>query len=146
MQSSHPLGWTLYSPASPNGNEAPAWGESLEVRDHEKTSSGFHQDGWLLPEATTQGWQFGVSQTQISSGRLHAFVRLPSGEEASLLWDRSAHGIKRLEIPAEPGYLGAFLINFTSEPTSRATLVAALVEILPQLQNAIHGCSGATDA
>ena len=146
MEPSQPHGWTLYSPAAPSGNEAPAWGSSLEVREEDQTAEGFHQGGWLLPESTVDGWKFGVSQARLGSGRLHAFVRLPSGQEASLLWDRTSQRIAKLEVPIEPGYLGAFTINFPSEPTTRSTLVAALVELLPQIQNAITSLSGATDA
>ncbi len=146
MQPSQPHGWTLYSPTAPTNVESPVWGESLKLRAEEVTSEGFHQGGWLLPEAAVDGWQFGVSQSRISSGRLHAFVRLPSGEEASLIWDRTASCIKQLEVPAGPGYCGALLLNFTSEPTSRPTLVAALIEALPQIQNALTGQRRATDA
>jgi hypothetical protein len=146
MHPSQPHGWTLYSPAAPSDVETPVWGESLDLRAEEVTSDGFHQGGWLLPEAAVDGWQFGVSQSRIGSGRLHAFVRLPSGEEASLIWDRTSSRIKKVEVPEEPGYCGALLLNFTTEPTSRPTLVAALIEALPQIQNALASKSGATDA
>ena len=143
---SQPRSWTLYSPTTPTDIEAPVWGESLELRAEELASEGFHQGGWLLPEAAVDGWQFGVSQSRISPGRLHAFVRLPTGEEASLIWDRSASCIKQLEVPAEPGYCGALLISFSSEPTSRPTLVAALIETLPQIQYALTRQRRTTDA
>lgn len=130
-------GWILYSPALPAGVDPPVWGASLGVGDAEANTDGFHEGGWFLPEAASDGWSFGVSQSRLSNGAVHAFLRLPSQEEVSVLCDPHSSRTERLPVPLEPGYLGAYRVVLNPPPKTREGLVAGLLALLPELRAAI---------
>ena len=116
--------WKLYSPDLPAGTPIPEFGEALVTAADPMVLSGHHADGYLLPEACFKGWQFGVLQERLLPSGLQAFVRLPSGDECSLVWDRHGPVLERLQnIKAEPGYLGAFRVRLQPSIGSRSALV-----------------------
>ncbi len=75
-------------------------------------------------------------QDRLVPSGLMAFVKLPSGDEATLLWDEHSPDFARVEtIAIEAGYLGAFRVSLGSkEIESRKTLVERLEALLPSLK------------
>ena len=138
-------GWTLYSPSVPSEIEAPIWGEAIGFALSDQSTDGFHEGGWFLPEACHHEWRFGVSQDRLCNGRVHAFLRAPSAEELSVVLDHPAVGVQRLNVPSEPGYLGAVLVGVAQSLSSREALVNSLLLCLPDLQALIRG-TARTDA
>lgn len=139
-------GWILYSPSAPTEIEAPTWGEDLCLSQDDLSVDGFHQGGWFLPEAQRDGWRFGVSQERLSNGRVHAFLRTPAGEELSVVLDHRESGARKLNVPQEPGYLGAALVGVAGTIASRSALVQALLSGLPGLKLLLSGEPPSKDA
>jgi hypothetical protein len=75
-------------------------------------------------------------QERLVPSGLIAFVRLPSGDEATLVWDNHVNAIERVETVArEAGYLGAFRVCLGSTAVgSRAALVEQFQALLPSLK------------
>ncbi|MDR7152696.1 hypothetical protein J2W49_004674 [Hydrogenophaga palleronii] len=114
----------------------PLLGAPLTKDDDPLVETGHHADGRLLPEARFGDWQFGVLQDRLVPSGLMAFVKLPSGDEATLLWDESSPEFVRVEkIASEAGYLGAFRVGLGfKDIESRAGLVQQLEALLPLLK------------
>lgn len=114
----------------------PLLGVPLTKEDDPVVQAGHHAEGRLLPEARFGDWQFGVLQDRLVPSGLMAFVKLPSGDEATLLWDERSPEFARVEtIASEAGYLGAFRVNLGSkEIESRKALVEQLEALLPLLK------------
>ena len=128
--------WTLYGPCVPPGMSPPLLGVPLTKDDDPVVQTGPHADGRFLPEARFGGRQFGVFQDRLVLSGLIAFVKLPSGDEATLLWDKHSSDFARVEtIAIKAGYLGAFRVSLGSkEIESRKTLVERLEALLPSLK------------
>jgi len=118
--------WVLYSPGAPESASTEASiGTSIDEANVTAIEVGEHEGGYLLAEAQFDGWQFGLLQDTLQRSGLVAFVRSPSGEEATLVSDPDAPEIERLSVPAKPGYLGAFRVRMPLP--------------LDSMQNVLHG-------
>lgn len=130
--------WILYSPVAPLEESAPQVGQPLTMDGDPIVQNGFHANGHLLPEAQFEGWEFGVMQDRLVPSGLVAFVRTPSGDEASLLWTSHTTSFERVEtIKREAGYIGAFSVYLgPARIESREALVEQFKALLPSLKAA----------
>ena len=132
--------WVLYSPAAPAGTTVEATGGvPIDKADTAPVEVGEHEGGFFLTEAQFEGWQFGLLQDTLQRSGLVAFVRSPSGVEATLVSDPHAPEIERLSVPPKPGYLGAFRIPMPLPLDSMQNILSGFKLALPLVKQKFAG-------